>query len=717
MSRDVHRDSMKKLSHSNSDDDLRRQTTAIRIHSKPTSHGAEDISYGVRDDGSSISSSNEYVPSSSYLNSSAALTGTTRGYLPDRQHVMAMSEQQTNIVHTYDLSLPIKLLPGEEDVKLKEDITYRAHNRPAPYRGELIVTKYRLMFVTKPPDSIQVLVDVPLGMISQIEKIGGQARSNINDGAAYGIEINCKDLRHFFFGNAKEQNQRRNLLDQLTRLVFPFSISKADNSNAFQFFNSFFALDYKRKFCINGLDEGWTLYNKMKDYTRMLTISKDGIQQNSDPHWTINAEINKNYALCDTYPDIIVLPSSFDSTRLQRVADFRSRNRIPVLSWYSRETYATITRSSQPLTGLANRTCDDDIELLRKIADANVNQGFKLVILDARPKVNAMANMANGGGYEDYPNCELEFHNIQNIHVMRESLRKLHAAVRNAAHEDKTWFSDLENSNWLFHIRAILTAAIRLVSLVHNEKRSVLVHCSDGWDRTAQLTSLAMLMLDAHYRTLNGYMILIEKEWISFGHKFFLRIGHGDKSDSERSPVFLQFLDCTFQLLQQFPSAFEFNEKLLITIADNLYSCQYGTFLLNSDKWRTDMKVSEHTMSAWTPILRERALYLNPFYAERSDNVLIPNNSSRHIKLWKNYYCRYMPGYRSTLDVLTQRYTTLLNLRKKFTDEINHIRQDGDQQPRLLSGTLYQSPMTTTSTNISAQSKSNVTQASATFMT
>jgi len=198
---------------------------------------------------------------------------------------------------------------------------------------------------------------------------------------------------------------------------------------------------------------------------------------------------------------------------------------------------------------------------------------------------------------------------------------------------------------------------------------------------------------------------------------FFLRIGHGDKSDSERSPVFLQFLDCTFQLLQQFPSAFEFNEKLLVTIADNLYSCQYGTFLLNSDKLRTDMKVSEHTMSAWTPILRERTLYLNPSYTEKSDKVLIPNNSSRHIKLWKNYYCRYMPGYRSTLDVLTQRYNSLLNLRKKFTDEFSHIRQDGEQQQtRMLSGTIYQTQMTT-STNVPTQTKSIVAQASATFMT
>lgn len=35
----------------------------------------------------------------------------------------------------------------------------------------------------------------------------------------------------------------------------------------------------------------------------------------------------------------------------------------------------------------------------------------------------------------------------------------------------------------------------------------MLVHCSDGWDRTAQTCALTALLIDSYYRTLHGFMV------------------------------------------------------------------------------------------------------------------------------------------------------------------------------------------------------------------
>jgi hypothetical protein len=112
------------------------------------------------------------------------------------------------------------------------------------------------------------------------------------------------------------------------------------------------------------------------------------------------------------------------------------------------------------------------------IIRANPNNN-NLLILDARPLVNARVNRAVGGGYEDddYENCELIFLDIQNIHVVRDSLK----GVKKACYPQidfKNFQKNIDETRWLAHIQTILNGARKAVNEVLTNKRSVLIHCS-----------------------------------------------------------------------------------------------------------------------------------------------------------------------------------------------------------------------------------------------
>lgn len=132
---------------------------------------------------------------------------------------------------------------------------------------------------------------------------------------------------------------------------------------------------------------------------------------------------------------------------------------------------------------------------------------------------------------------------------------------------------------------------------------------------------MASLLLDPYYRSIHGFQILIEKEWLMFGHKFSHRCGHiyeGENSLKEISPIFSQFLECVWQLSQQFPCAFEFNESFLVKLHEHAYSCQFGTFVGNCQKERIEMKLNENSYSLWDYIQYKINDYINPLYVPNS---------------------------------------------------------------------------------------------------
>ncbi|KAM5245962.1 phosphatidylinositol-3,5-bisphosphate 3-phosphatase MTMR2 [Ctenodactylus gundi] len=540
------------------------------------------------------------------------------------------------------------LLPGENIKDMAKDVTYICPFTGA-VRGTLTVTNYRLYFKSMERDPPFVL-DASLGVISRVEKIGGASSRGEN---SYGLETVCKDIRNLRFAHKPEGRTRRSIFENLMKYAFPVSNNLP-----------LFAFEYKEIFPENG----WKLYDPLLEYRRQ------GVPNES---WRIT-KINERYELCDTYPALLVVPANIPDEELKRVASFRSRGRIPVLSWIHPESQATITRCSQPMVGVSGKRSKEDEKYLQAIMDSNA-QSHKIFIFDARPSVNAVANKAKGGGYESedaYQNAELVFLDIHNIHVMRESLRKLKEIVYPNI-EETHWLSNLESTHWLEHIKLILAGALRIADKVESGKTSVVVHCSDGWDRTAQLTSLAMLMLDGYYRTIRGFEVLVEKEWLSFGHRFQLRVGHGDKNhaDADRSPVFLQFIDCVWQMTRQFPTAFEFNEYFLITILDHLYSCLFGTFLCNSEQQRGRENLPKRTVSLWSYINSQLEDFTNPLYGSYCNHVLYPVASMRHLELWVGYYVRWNPRMKPQ-EPIHNRYKELLAKRAELQKKVEELQRE-----------------------------------------
>ncbi|CAB1454181.1 unnamed protein product [Pleuronectes platessa] len=97
-------------------------------------------------------------------------------------HISSTSRESLKM----ELLAEVCLLPGEDRI-IDKDIIYICPFRGA-VKGKVLITNYRLYFKSSDTD-VAVMLDVPLGAISRVEKMGGASSRGEN---SYGLDITCK---------------------------------------------------------------------------------------------------------------------------------------------------------------------------------------------------------------------------------------------------------------------------------------------------------------------------------------------------------------------------------------------------------------------------------------------------------------------------------------------------------------------------------------------
>ncbi|XP_075463740.1 myotubularin-related protein 11 isoform X2 [Ascaphus truei] len=259
---------------------------------------------------------------------------------------------------------------------------------------------------------------------------------------------------------------------------------------------------------------------------------------------------------CDTSTSLskyLLVPCKLLDHDLKKTFAHFNQRRIPRLCWHH-PAGSDLLRSA----GYQTNT-DPDKDIVRSIGSLLFANHSQCVVVDTTDELPAIAD----------------------IQLSYVKLRSLCLSDPSAAVSGEKWLSNLEGTRWLDHVRFCLKKASEVSVFLSERRRSVVLQEPEDRDMNCLVTSLVQLVSDPHARTLSGFQSLVQKEWVSAGHPFRQRINPFKETDKEESPVFLLFLDCVWQLVQQFPAAFEFTESYLVALHDGTYNPYCGSFSHN----------------------------------------------------------------------------------------------------------------------------------------
>ncbi|XP_053555639.1 myotubularin-related protein 12 [Bombina bombina] len=439
------------------------------------------------------------------------------------------------------------------------------------------------------PSWLIVTIDVSLVVYDDKKKLltSGQVKKNPER-----LIIYCKDFRvfHFCLRYTKEEEVRRIVngiihhiqSPKLLKLLFLFSYSAA-------------APRYKAT-CTK---ETTVMFESIKDWRLELERTKGNLNYKV-------VSVNELYTLSERLPKYFVVPVSLSEDSMFQ---FKGRG-IPIWCWSCHNGSALLKMASLP----------------REVDDVTMQQ--------QRSFLEGIERTLHRPPYEEVRTEDLSscLPSLSEIQLAYSRFKQLFL-IENATDfwdTDVKWFSLLDASNWLEIIRQCLKKAIDVIDYLENQKLNVVLKEDTGSDMCCVISSLVQIMIDPYFRTQLGFQSLIQKDWIMGGHCFLDRCNHLRKNENE-APVFLLFLDCVWQLVQQYPLAFQFTETYLTVLSDSINIPIFSTFFFNSPcqrdehSWAMDgmdkqnMPLTFYTVWDWSVQFELKALSFlnNPLYVEK----------------------------------------------------------------------------------------------------
>ncbi|XP_022100845.1 myotubularin-related protein 10-A-like isoform X3 [Acanthaster planci] len=313
--------------------------------------------------------------------------------------------------------------------------------------------------------------------------------------------------------------------------------------------------------------------------------------------------VNQDFRISESLPEVFVVPSVVSDGELIQAAPHFEGGRVPMWCWS--HSNGSMLMRAVPLRAETVHS-DHEINMLGSLTLIHPSK--------AQPDVLDLGRLC-----PSYRDIQTSFQRLHELCMPAQNKKNL----KEFWNSDKDWYNNLDATKWMQNISMCMSVAVTAATTICQNEQTVVLREPNGRDTSCIVSSLVQIILDPYCRTQLGFQSLIQREWVIAGHPFLERCGHLTPNDGEEAPTFLLFLDCVNQMMQQFPSAFEFTDTYLITIWDSTFAGIFGTFLFNGERQRvrTCMQDAENpirlaTVWAWSlQYSREdQALFNNPMY-------------------------------------------------------------------------------------------------------